>query len=224
MRLDASLTEAEASKAEAEKALLEAGDESEAAALATAKQAILAEARERSDQARLKLGTFETAARMRSGRLGQIGNETVSWQRRRDGAAAQMETLDARQREIAAQLAEVTAAPDSFVQRRDALERGNRGRESAAQRRGRQAGGSADPASRSRQGAAAGGGSIVGRPRAAGPGRGAAQGIDRHRATRSSGRWWRRWTSRRARPLPRPVSSHRTRCRRNRRSRTRSSG
>jgi len=122
VRLNSSLSEAEAIRADAEKALAEAGDEAEAAALAAQKQAVLTQAREKADQARLRLGTFETAARMRTSRLGQIGNDAAGWQRRRDGAAAQIETLAARAAEIAAQLEAVQAAPDSFAQRRQTLD------------------------------------------------------------------------------------------------------
>ncbi|MHB1109074.1 MAG: coiled-coil domain-containing protein, partial [Devosia sp.] len=122
VRLNSSLTEAAAIKADADKALAEAGDETEAAALTAQKQAVLTEAREQADQARLRLGTFEAAARMRTSRLGQIGNDAAGWQRRRDGAAAQLETLAARAAEIAAQLEALRAAPDSFAQHRQALD------------------------------------------------------------------------------------------------------
>ncbi|MDP1731563.1 MAG: AAA family ATPase [Devosia sp.] len=122
IRLGSSLAEAEAIKADAEKALAEAGEETEAAAVAAEKQAVLAEVREKADQARLRLGTFETAARMRTARLGQIGNEAAGWRRRRDGAAGQLAILDARATEIATQLETLIAAPDSFALRRQALD------------------------------------------------------------------------------------------------------
>lgn len=122
VRLGASLSEAEAAQAEAGKALAEAGDEAAAAQAAADKQAVLSGAREKADQARLKLGTFETAARMRTARLGQIATETTNWQRRRDGAAGQLATLETRKAEIAAQIEAASATPDSFVQRRETLD------------------------------------------------------------------------------------------------------
>src|SRR5690606_1656268 len=122
LRLGAGLGEAEAAAAEASKALADAGDEAAVAQAAADKQALLTQAREKADQARLKLGTFETAARMRTARLGQIETETSNWQRRRDGAAGQLATLEARQAEIAAQLEAASATPDSFAQRRAAID------------------------------------------------------------------------------------------------------
>lgn len=122
IRLASSLSEAEAIKADAEQALLEAGTEDEAAQLAEARQAVLAAARDRADQARLKLGSFETAARMRESRLGQLERDAQSWQRRRDGALAQLATLDQRRAEVSAQLATVTETPDGFAARRTQLE------------------------------------------------------------------------------------------------------
>jgi chromosome segregation protein len=122
VRLGTGLAEAEAAQAEAEKALAEAGDEAAAAHAAAEKQAVLTGAREKADQARLKLGTFETAARMRTARLGQIATETANWQRRREGAAGQLATLEARQKEVAAQLEAASATPDSFAQRREAID------------------------------------------------------------------------------------------------------
>src|SRR5690606_3660848 len=61
--------------------------------------------------------------RMRTARLGQIAAESQNWQRRRDGAKSQMETLSTRSAEIAAQLEASNAAPDSFAERREALDR-----------------------------------------------------------------------------------------------------
>jgi chromosome segregation protein len=122
VRLNSSLVEAEGIKADAEKALAEAGDEVEAAARAEAERMALAAAREKLEQARLKLGGFENAARMRTARLGQIATETQSWQRRRDGAAAQIATLTERHQEVAAQLEAASAAPDTFAERRRVLD------------------------------------------------------------------------------------------------------
>ena len=121
-RLDSSLAEAEAFREETESVLEDAGDEGEAAALAEERQAILFEARERAEQARLKLGSFETSARMRAARLTQIGNDRASWQRRRDGAVAQLTTLETRAGEVQVQLSTMDATPESFEARRVELD------------------------------------------------------------------------------------------------------
>jgi chromosome segregation protein len=122
IRLSSSLAEAEAIKEDADKSLAESGDEGEAAELVQQKQTLLGSAREKADQARLALGTFETSARMRGARLVQIGNEAQSWQRRRDGAVAQLATLETRGAEITAQLQQLNASPESFEVRRKALD------------------------------------------------------------------------------------------------------
>ncbi|MHA6691815.1 chromosome segregation protein SMC [Devosia sp. A449] len=121
-RLATSLEEAEASRDEAENALHEAGTEDEAAEHAEALQSLLDTARDRADQSRLKLGSFETAARMRESRLSQLDRDAQSWQRRRDGALAQLATLDQRSAEVSAQLASVAQTPDGFAARRAQLE------------------------------------------------------------------------------------------------------
>jgi chromosome segregation protein len=122
VRLTSSLAEAEAMRADAELALTEAGDEATIAAASTAAQAGLSTTRERADQARVKLGGFETAARMRDGRLAQIAQESANWQRRRDSAVGQLATLAGRTAEITAQLETVTAAPGQFAAKRAALD------------------------------------------------------------------------------------------------------
>jgi len=121
-RLEASLAEAQAAHQAAERALAEVGDESVLSQDAGEKQRLLAAARVEADQARLRLGTFETAARMRSGRLSQIDGETANWQRRLDGAAAQLATLAARAAEVTAQLSEVSTAPEQLAARRAELD------------------------------------------------------------------------------------------------------
>lgn len=121
-RLESNIEEAQEARAIADAALEEIADEGDVAAAAQGKQAVLTEARERAEQARLRLGTFETGARMRASRLSQIGTEMASWQRRRDGAAAQLATLDNRAAEIREQIEELSAAPDSFANRQAALE------------------------------------------------------------------------------------------------------
>lgn len=121
VRLTSSLDEAEAIAADARMALAKAGDEGEAERVAEAQQALLAELRETTEQARLKLGTFESAARMRNSRLQQLAGDGESWQKRRAGAAAQVETLEARAAEIVEQLQGLAANPDGFAARQARL-------------------------------------------------------------------------------------------------------
>ncbi|HEV7276890.1 MAG TPA: chromosome segregation SMC family protein [Devosiaceae bacterium] len=121
VRLVSSLAEAEAVRDDAEKALADCGDESAATALAAAKQSALAGLREQAERARLQLGSFETTARMRTTRLAQIAGDRASWERRREGARSQLETLGARSREVAEQLEALSSAPDGFAQRQAAL-------------------------------------------------------------------------------------------------------
>ncbi|MEO8757279.1 MAG: chromosome segregation SMC family protein, partial [Devosia sp.] len=122
VRLNSSLTEAEAIEADAQKALAEAGDETEAATLSQTKRTHLDETRGEADQARLNLGTFEQAARVRTSRLGQIGSETANWQRRQQGAEAQVTTLDTRLTDLRGQLETLSNAPDGFEQKRAAID------------------------------------------------------------------------------------------------------
>ena len=121
IRLDASLGEAQAGEAEAVRQFAESGDETEAAFLAASRQSLLSDVRERADQARLNLGSFETAARMRTSRLGQIAADSAAWQRRRDGAASQLATLASRAAEIAELIKAFDATPESFAERRLSL-------------------------------------------------------------------------------------------------------
>jgi chromosome segregation protein len=122
VRLNSSLAEAEGIEADAKKALEEAGDEAEAAALLQSKRAHLDETRSAADQARLKLGQFETAAQLRTGRLNQIGNETANWTRRRQGAEAQVTTLDARLADFTGQLETLNNAPSGLEERQTAID------------------------------------------------------------------------------------------------------
>lgn len=121
-RLESGLTEAEAAEAQASATAGGSADESEALALVNEKQAHLTRLRERAEQARLKLGAFETAARMRQARFDQLGRDRAAWQRRRDGAAVQLETLATRSAEIAAELARGESTPESFIEKRRALD------------------------------------------------------------------------------------------------------
>jgi chromosome segregation protein len=122
LRLSASLVEAEAVRAEAETALEDGGAEDELASRAEREQGTLSAARERAEQARLRLGTHENTARMRDARLQQLERDTQSWQRRHDGALAQLATLEQRRTETAAQLGGASEVPEDFETRRRQLD------------------------------------------------------------------------------------------------------
>lgn len=121
-RLEDNLGDAEVQLGDAMDALEAAGDEGDAVARAESRQRALSGLREAAEQARVRLAGFNSAAQMRQGRLGRIGQELESWERRRASAQAQGDTLARRRAEIEAQLAEINASPDAFNQRRAALE------------------------------------------------------------------------------------------------------
>ncbi|ODT69540.1 MAG: chromosome segregation protein SMC [Pelagibacterium sp. SCN 63-23] len=121
-RLAASFAEAEAAEEEAQEALFDVGDETEMeAAVADGQQRINA-LRDRADQARLRLGTMESASQMRAARLDQLKRDGAAWQRRSEGARAQLATLDRRTSEVETQLTGLAAAPDGFAGRKAQLE------------------------------------------------------------------------------------------------------
>ncbi|WP_127144756.1 AAA family ATPase [Pelagibacterium montanilacus] len=121
-RLAEGLQEALDAQSTARATLEDAGDEGAGIAEAEALQRTLASLRETAEQARIRLAGFESAARMREGRLARIAQELASWQTRRSGAQAQIETLTKRRGEIEAQLDQLSASPDAFAGRRAALE------------------------------------------------------------------------------------------------------
>lgn len=121
-RLAASLSEAAGMQAEAEAALGQADDQSAIAAEAERGQQRLAGLRDKADQARMALSNIEAAARMRGARLDQLSRDSAAWQRRRDGAQAQLATLDQRMAEVEAQLAGLAEAPEGFAGRKAQLD------------------------------------------------------------------------------------------------------
>lgn len=120
-RLSANIEEAHAMAAEAGAALADLGDEGQLAADVAARQSRLDGLRDTADQARARLGALEAATRMRQARLDQLGRDGASWQRRRDGAQAQLATLDQRSAEVTTQLDSLAAAPDGFASRQAQL-------------------------------------------------------------------------------------------------------
>jgi chromosome segregation protein len=122
IRLDASQAEAVTALAEAERLLAESADDTEAAFLAATRQSMLSEARQRADDARVQLGGFESTARMRGARLSQIAADVAAWERRRNGAASQLATLNARVAEVHGLIAAIAASPADFVEKKRALD------------------------------------------------------------------------------------------------------
>lgn len=121
-RLRTNLEEAVAIREEAEIALEDLGDEDDNSAQLDAAQANLARLREKADESRLRLGSFENTARMRRARLDQITRDSAAWRRRHEAAAAQLATLDQRIAAINTQIAELDTAPDGFANRQAQLE------------------------------------------------------------------------------------------------------
>jgi chromosome segregation protein len=122
VRLASSLMEAEAVRADAEKALVEAGAGTALAMAASERRMALAAVRDGLERARLKLGGFETAGRMRNSRLAQLDADVAAWHRRREQAETQLTTLAARGAEIAAELATLETSPQQFAARRALLD------------------------------------------------------------------------------------------------------
>jgi chromosome segregation protein len=121
-RLTASLSDAETMAGDARRAIEEAGDEGEAELLSRTKQEHLEGARTDSDAARVKLAGFESAAQLRLGRLRQIDADNANWSRRRQGAEAQVKTLDTRLGDLRQQLEAVASAPAAFAERQAVLD------------------------------------------------------------------------------------------------------
>ncbi|MBE7733828.1 chromosome segregation SMC family protein [Devosia faecipullorum] len=121
-RLAASLDEARTMQAEAETALAQSGDETDIAATAEAAQRQLSMLRDKAEQARLTLANVESASRIRLARLDQLARDASAWQRRRDGALAQLATLDQRLDDVQSQLAGLAEAPDGFAGRKAQLD------------------------------------------------------------------------------------------------------
>jgi len=122
VRLQSSLSEARAVEADALLALKECEAETKVAAQAENAQTALQEARRQSEAARLTLGGFENANRMRSSRIAQLDSEMANCKRRAQSAQAQAQTLQTRAGEIAGQLLLLAQSPDEFAGRRNLLD------------------------------------------------------------------------------------------------------
>lgn len=122
VRLKSSLSEAETANTDAQQNLNEMEPDAEATARAESVQQKLQTARDISERARLNLGGFENATRLRTSRIGQLDSEISTWRRRAEGAQGQLENLKTRAADIARQLEELAAMPDGFAQKRDHLD------------------------------------------------------------------------------------------------------
>jgi len=120
-RLEPGVAEARASEVEALDLVTSLADDAAKIAVLTRLEAELKAARDRDSQVRLALGQVEAASRLRASRLAQLTSDRAAAERRRDGAAAQIATLDLRLAEIRAQLGGVDATPAGLEARREAL-------------------------------------------------------------------------------------------------------
>ncbi len=122
IRLKSSLSEAEEIEADATKTLAACESESEADEALQIVQTLLQTARTADEQARLALGNFENAGRMRASRISQLEQEMSSWERRKESARAQATDLASRREEIATQLTTLAQTPEGFADKRQALD------------------------------------------------------------------------------------------------------
>ncbi len=120
-RLDQGVAEANAAEADAQRRLDTLSDDSVQSSTLARLEAELKSARDRESQIRMSLGQVEAASRLRAGRIAQLAAERIATERRREGAASQLATLESRLAEIRAQLGGFDATPESFDARREAL-------------------------------------------------------------------------------------------------------
>ncbi len=138
IRLAASLTEAEAARHNVATALAalppSAAIEAE---LARARAAVAAD-RAAAATVRAEVQALARDAELAERRLATVGADATAWQERRDGALAQIATLDTRTAETTAERAELNNAPRAFAAKRSALigeiERAEAARRAAADR------------------------------------------------------------------------------------------
>ena len=120
-RLDSDLTEAQAALTSAETARGELPDSDETETqLATVRSEIDGH-RRAAAQIRAEVQALAREAELADRRLQAIVSERTEWQRRRDGAATQIATVEARIGDITAERVELDDAPVIFAQKRRAL-------------------------------------------------------------------------------------------------------
>jgi len=120
-KLTAELAELAAQTTEAERALALMPEPGLARTALDAARAEAAAARRREGEARAFLDRLARDGEARRQRLAAIGAEAGSWQKRRDGAAAQRAVLAERQTALAAELAELAARPVAIAGETEAL-------------------------------------------------------------------------------------------------------
>lgn len=121
IRLEQGVDEAVAAEDDALRLLDALADDAEPSTALSRLEAELRASRDRESQVRLALGQGEAASRLRTGRIAQLATDRIAAERRRDGAASQIATLEARLADIRAQLGGFDATPESFEARREAL-------------------------------------------------------------------------------------------------------
>jgi chromosome segregation protein len=120
-RLEQGVEEAAAAEDESLRLLDALGEDAAPSSALARLEAELKASRDRESQVRLALGQAEAASRLRTGRIAQLGSDRIAAERRRDGAASQIATLETRLGEIRAQLGGFDATPESFEARRESL-------------------------------------------------------------------------------------------------------
>ncbi len=120
-RLGVNLAEAREEVETARAALTDASADTEAAEALAVREEETRKLREQAEQARLRLGSFEGAARLRSARLKQLTDDSAGWTRRKSSAQSQAETLAKRAAELASELDGLKDGPDGFDEKRQTL-------------------------------------------------------------------------------------------------------
>ncbi|MDB5622342.1 MAG: chromosome segregation protein [Devosia sp.] len=121
-QLTASIGDTEQARNAAAQAVAELGDYAEAAAEASRQQQRLTQMRAHADQTRTALLSLEAGGRLRQARVAQLHSEAAQWQRRRDTALDQQQTLGQRSAAIEQELGGQAATPEGLEQRRATLE------------------------------------------------------------------------------------------------------
>jgi chromosome segregation protein len=121
-RLEALVREARSAQAAAESSVTGAEEEAKSTSAAEAAQLQATTARQRADNAKVRFAEAENATRQHALRLAQLEQDSKGWVRRRDGALAQLSTLDDRRAALTRERDTLRATPDGFNERKARLE------------------------------------------------------------------------------------------------------
>jgi len=121
MRIEQSLVEAQTQLQAASTQLQQAGNEESEREASEALQARLTALRAKAEQTQLALAAIEAAGRLRTARIAQIATEREGWQRRRDSAKTQAETLQGRLAELVAQRDGATEDPAAIAAKQNEI-------------------------------------------------------------------------------------------------------